>query len=488
MRRSAFGLAATALFALAPAATLTLTVVSATPVGAAPTGCSAGSPAYGVGISITPEFVGTNDVAIAAYVGEQVNYDVTVFLRAEAGGVIVCPIFNGTVTISLPNGSGPFTVATGVALNVGQSVTFGDVPGTAYTVDRNDAKATTPWRVEAMASIAAMSDGPDNGPQDDAPVTATAVAPTFLLAPSTALTIAADRSIVATGGAVTWTVTERNDTLAGYFPQSLAQARVELSTNGGATVATTLTAATPGMTGDDGNALLDVGEAWTWTVTTNPTDDVTMTATGFGTGPRGRVITFPGDPEERAAAFVDTIAPSTAIGISAAPTAVPVGAQTTWTITETNDGDSVLTSPFVRVDADGGDDGDVATLVAPPASGDVDGDGALDPGETWSWTMSTVVSSDVTLTATGHGTDPLGRDITFPADPQERAAASVTAIPPPPPPTQAPPPPVELPATGATGETRTMAAAGLATLVGGAALVLVAARRPRRVRASRASS
>jgi hypothetical protein len=63
--------------------------------------------------------------------------------------------------------------------------------------------------------------------------------------------------------------------------------------------------------GDDANVgVLDPGEAWTWVVVTAPEQDVTVTATGFGTDPLGNVVTWPGDPDERASASVDVIAPS----------------------------------------------------------------------------------------------------------------------------------------------------------------------------------
>jgi len=441
---------------------------AAAPAAAAPNGCSDGSPAYGVGISITPEFVGTDDVAIAAFAGELVDYDVTVFLRADPGGVIVCPIFGGTVTVTLPDGSGPFTIATGVALGIGQSVTFANVPaGNPYAVDEADAAPGSPRRVDAAATVAATSNGPDDGPQDDAPVTATAVAPTFLLAPSTLLTITPDRTVTAPGDAVTWTVVERNDTPAGYFPLSLTQPRVELSADGGATSFTTLTSTTAGFTGDNGDGALGTGEAWSWTVTTNPTQDTTITATGFGNGPRGRVFTFPGDPDERAIAALDVIGPSTAVGLSAASAQVAVGGQTTWTVTERNDGDIGLTSPLVHLDADGGDDGDIATLSS-GASGDADGDGVLDAGETWTWTLTTVITGDTTVTATGHGIDPLGRDITFPLDPEERAAATVQV-----------PPPGILPATGAGTGTTTIALAAFMLIIVGAGLRRASRARPR---------
>lgn len=460
MRRGAasFG-ALVALFAL------TLSPLSA---GAAPTGCSNGTPAYGVGIAITPEFVGTNDLALAAYPGEQVDYDVTIFLRVEPDQVIVCPIHDGTVTVTLPDGSGPFTIVTGLTLDVGESITLANVPATKYAVNEAHVVPAGLRRVEATAAVTATSDGPDDGPQDNAPVTATAVAPTFLLAPSTQLSITPDRTVVPTGAPVVWTIVERNDTPAGYFPIGLTAPRVELSTDAGATSFATLTASSTGMTGDDGNGVLNMGEAWTWTVTTNPAQDVTITATGFGTGPRDRVITFPADPDERAAASVDVIAPSTVVGISVAPAAVIVGNPVTWTVTERNDGDVALTTPFVRLDTRGGDSGDLATLSAPPASGDVDSDGVLDPGETWTWTVTTIPTAGVTVTATGHGIDPLGRDITFPADPEERATATVTVI------------VISLlPPTGTPRTTWSVAGVGVAMLLGGAALRFLSGERAR---------
>ena len=93
----------------------TVWVVSVSDASAAPT-ASASAPSYGVGVAIIPEFVGTDDVAVTAYPGEVIDYDVTVFLRQDPpgtpNGVIVCPIFGGTLTIVLPDGSGPFTIAT----------------------------------------------------------------------------------------------------------------------------------------------------------------------------------------------------------------------------------------------------------------------------------------------------------------------------------------------------------------------------------------
>ncbi len=454
-------------------------------VDAAPNGCSTGSPAYGVGISITPEFVGTDDLAIAAYEGEVIDYDVTVFLRAEAGGVIVCPIFDGTVTVVLPDGSGPLTVVTGLSLDIGQSITFSNVPATKYTVDEDDVVPSPTLRVEATAAVTAMSDGPDDGPQDDAPVTATAVAPTFLLKPSTQVSVTPDRTTVHAGEPVVWTIVERNDTPAGYFPISLETVQVQVSTDGGVTPFTTLTAATTGFTGDNGDGRLGMGEAWSWTVTTNPTADTVVTVTGLGTGPRGRVFTFPGDPDERAAAAVDVISPSTVVGVSASPSSVLPGGAVTLTVTERNDGDVPLTSPSVRLDADGGDNGDIAVLSGPPAGGDTNGNGTLDPGETWTWTHTTNPTSSLTVTATGHGFDPLGLDITFPGDPDERAATAVQVDTP----TTTTVAPTTttivavsgtLPRTGSGASTHGVTAVSLCLLAGGGALVAIARRSGRR--------
>jgi hypothetical protein len=95
-----------------------------------------------------------------------------------------------------------------------------------------------------------------------------------------------------------------------------------------------------------------------------------------------------------------------------------------WTITLTNDGDGDLGSPQVELSTDGGTTA-FATLVAPPTSGDTGNDGTLAPGETWSWTVQTTESADVTVTATG-AANAFSYVLTFPQDPEARAAASVT--------------------------------------------------------------
>ena len=152
--------------------------------------------------------------------------------------------------------------------------------------------------------------GADDGESDDTPVEATATAPTFLLAPSTQLTLAPSSPAITAGDPVQWTVTETNDTPARYFPMALGDARVDLSTDGGVTTSARLDATSANFSGDtNGNGQLEVGETWTWTSTTMPLADTTLTATGFGTGTRGRRY-LPADAEERSSSAV-AVTPTT---------------------------------------------------------------------------------------------------------------------------------------------------------------------------------
>lgn len=118
---------------------------------------------------------------------------------------------------------------------------------------------------------------------------------------------------------------------------------------------------------------------------------------------------------------------STVVSITAMPEQVAPGGAVSWTITETNDGLVPLTNARVDLSLDGGVSV-FMVLAAPPASGDTNGDEILDPGETWEWMVPTNPQSTVTLTATGHGFDPMGNDITYPDDPDERDEATVEVV------------------------------------------------------------
>src|SRR5262249_41266554 len=160
-----------------------------------------------------------------------------------------------------------------------------------------------PDRVDATAHVEATSDGPSTDPLDDDGVRATALAPTFLLAPSTQVSVAPNTPSVQAGQPVTWTVKETNNTPPKFFGVALTDVHVDLSTDGGATTFRTLDVSSPNFSGDaNSDGQLDVGETWQWTFTTTPTANTTLTVTGFGNGPRGHVVTFPANADERAAA------------------------------------------------------------------------------------------------------------------------------------------------------------------------------------------
>jgi hypothetical protein len=80
-----------------------------------------------------------------------------------------------------------------------------------------------------------------------------------------------------------------------------------------------------------------------------------------------------------------------------------------------------MDSPYVELYAN---DALVDVLDYAPDSGD-DGDGILNPGETWSWTVNQTIDSNTTFVAIGHGLDDTGTDITYPDYPEERAEVTV---------------------------------------------------------------
>jgi len=80
-----------------------------------------------------------------------------------------------------------------------------------------------------------------------------------------------------------------------------------------------------------------------------------------------------------------------------------------------------MASPYVELYAN---DTLVDILDYAPDSGD-DGDGILNPGETWSWTVNQTIDSNTTFVAIGHGLDDTGTDITYPDYPEERAEVTV---------------------------------------------------------------
>ena len=137
---------------------------------------------------------------------------------------------------------------------------------------------------------------------------------------------------------------------------------------------------------------------------------------------------------------VDILDPSTAIGISQQSDAMMLRfAVHTLSITETNDGDSPLSSVRVDLSSEG-----VVPLNRDPltresseyVSGDVNDNSLLDPGETWEWRVVILsVAGDIVLlapgatqlevTATGYGVDELNGEVTYPGDVDEIGTITV---------------------------------------------------------------
>jgi hypothetical protein len=146
----------------------------------------------------------------------------------------------------------------------------------------------------------------------------------------------------------------------------------------------------------DGDGALDPGESWTYRCTTTLAATTVNTATVTGRDDDGNVVT------DTATARVVVISPMIAIDKTASVATAQPGDPVTFTYTVTNPGDDALTAVVVS-----------DNRCSPVAfqAGDADGDGALDPGETWTYTCTTTMpstSGEVTNVGTVFGTDRLG--------------------------------------------------------------------------------
>jgi len=307
--------------------------------------------------------------------------------------------------------------------------------------------------------------------------------------PATTLTVARDKATIHSGDSVTWTATEQN---TGTSP--IDQVSVTDSSSPACSpFAPTNQAGETHNIGDlNDNDVLDTGannqgETWTFTCTQTLTADKTISIYGSGRdtishkivagGPAASctfsaagAVTFQADnyvcdPNERATASVDVIFPSTTLTSTAATASkstILKNESVTYTFYEKNDGDVDLTSPSISTD-DSNCPNAVETKktdnLATPLDeslynvGDTNNDGILSKGasgagETWTFTCSTSYSTAgaKTIHAVGHGTDPLGADVTFYTvsggadctagvissgklcDLQERTSVSVTVI------------------------------------------------------------
>ena len=149
----------------------------------------------------------------------------------------------------------------------------------------------------------------------------------------------------------------------------------------------------------DGDDLLDPGETWTFRCTANLAVDTTNVGTATGNDDEGNPATD--DDTET----VDVLNPAVAVDKTADRTTAEPGQAITYTYVVSNPGDDPL-EPVVLAD----DKCSPVTFV----SGDTDGDGALDPGETWRYTCVATAGAVGSLVnvATVTGTPTVGPDVT----------------------------------------------------------------------------
>jgi len=256
--------------------------------------------------------------------------------------------------------------------------------------------------------------------------------------PNTTTTITSAVSAVDYGQGTTLTVTENN---TGGIP--LTSPHVQLS--GGSSLdlvwndlyfVDSTDPASPGTQG-----VLDVGETWEWdNVPTGALNSTTIfTATGHGTDPNFGDITYDNEYfTERDSVTVNVNSPGTIVGVSASSNAnnlPPSGGNVDLTFTEFNSGTIPLNHVSVTI-LQNGNPASFSPLTAPPTSGDPANpgtQGVLDPGETWSWTVSNVlITATTTFTVTGYGdygTDPV-IPVTFPDVDSERTSLTIVVPPP----------------------------------------------------------
>ena len=229
----------------------------------------------------------------------------------------------------------------------------------------------------------------------------------IIIQPNTVTTILPRESAVFVGQPANLTITEKNT-----GDVSLTGAYVELFDDG--TMTHNLTYSLAALSGGNGDSVLDPGETGTWTVTTSPVNsNTTFVAIGHGTDPLGLDVTYPKFPNERDEVTVQAVlpVPNSLLTITSSAYKVHTGDEVALTIKEKNTGNVPLTSVYVELLADGAMTDNLTRISATPSDGNYDS--VLDPGETWTWTVtSSPINDSTTFVAIGHGLDPAKLDIT----------------------------------------------------------------------------
>ena len=229
----------------------------------------------------------------------------------------------------------------------------------------------------------------------------------IIIQPNTVTTILPRESAVFVGQPANLTITEKNT-----GDVSLTGAYVELFDDG--TMTDNLPYSSAALSGGNGDSVLDPGETGTWTVTTSPVNsNTTFVAIGHGTDPLGLDVTYPKFPNERDEVTVQAVlpVPNSLLTITSSAYKVHTGDEVALTIKEKNTGNVPLTSVYVELLADGAMTDNLTRISATPSDGNYDS--VLDPGETWTWTVtSSPINDSTTFVAIGHGLDPAKLDIT----------------------------------------------------------------------------
>lgn len=247
-------------------------------------------------------------------------------------------------------------------------------------------------------------------------------------------TVASPQWTVRDGDTVTFTIKEKNDGNADLAPPTATDRLSLISLTNCESLSFV-----SGDTGDD--KVLGAGEEWTFECTKTFTNGASFTVTAFGHGidalgfdnrwcTEAELSDPPAntrcDQDERDDLTINVIDPSTVLTKTASATI-------TYRYTEANDGDVPLTKPaggWVIDDACSpvtevlGSNSDALPSDSTHNIGDADNDGKLDPGEVFEFTCTktldgptgTDATSSITNTATGHGIDSLGADVTHHGD------------------------------------------------------------------------
>ncbi len=165
----------------------------------------------------------------------------------------------------------------------------------------------------------------------------------------------------------------------------------------------------PDPAGDvNSNGLLDPGETWVYQCSATLDEDTVNVATVTADDPLDNPVS------EDDKAFVDVLRPGLQVDKAANATVVYADTSVLYTYTVTNTGEDPAYNLQVS-------DDQCSPLVY--QSGDVNDNGALDPGEVWIYTCSAILTVDTVNIATVTGEDELGNPL-----PPDQAAAAVDVI------------------------------------------------------------